>query len=289
MTVANEIDRLKKIIDKELEELNFNVDTYNETINQAMKYSLLSGGKRIRPILFLKSCELLGGDIKNAMPFAIAIEMIHTYSLIHDDLPAMDDDDFRRGKPTNHKVFGEAIAILAGDGLLNSAFEIIANHMLKMHKEGKNIDRYIKAFKEISNSSGVNGMIGGQVIDILSDENNMDSTKLKCMYEYKTASLISASTVAGGLIAGGSEKEIENIRIYGEAVGLAFQIRDDILDKVEDREINKCTFLSLYSYEEAEKEVERLCDIAIQALNIFKDKDTNFLKEFVYYLAIRNK
>lgn len=289
MTVVNEINMLKNIIDKELEELYFDGISYNEPINKAMKYSLLSGGKRIRPILLLKSSKLLGGDIKEAMPFAIAIEMIHTYSLVHDDLPAMDDDDFRRGKPTNHKVFGEAIAILAGDGLLNSAYELMANHMLKMFTEGKNIDRYLKAFKEISNSAGIKGMVGGQVIDILSDERDINSKKLECMYKYKTASLIAASTVAGGFIAGGTEKEIENLRKYGEAVGLAFQIRDDILDTVKDREVNKCTFLSLYTKEEAEKEVKRLCNIAIQSLNIFKDEDARFLKKLVYYLAFRNK
>ena len=289
MNIKAETNMLKETVDKELEQLFLDKIAYNETIYKAMKYSLLAGGKRIRPILLLKSSELLGGRLEDAMPFAIAMEMIHTYSLVHDDLPAMDDDDFRRGKLTNHKVFGEAVAILAGDGLINSAYELMTNFILKEFSSGKDISRYLRAFKEISSSAGVEGMIGGQVVDILSDEMGINSEKLKYMYKYKTAALITASTVAGGIIGGGTEKEIESLREYGEAVGLAFQIRDDILDDDEDRENNKQTYLSFYPNKEAEKELDRLGNIAIGSLDIFKNRDTKFLVDFVYYLMIRNK
>jgi len=289
MNVKSETYMLKELIDKELEKLFLDKTVYNEAIYDAMRYSLLAGGKRIRPILLLKSNELVGGNLEEAMPFALAMEMIHTYSLVHDDLPAMDDDDFRRGKPTNHKVFGEAIAILAGDGLINCSYELMNNYILKEFEKGENISRYLRAFNEIVSSAGIEGMIGGQVVDILSENTGINIETLKHMYKYKTAALIKASVVAGGIIGGGNEEQIINIGAYGGAVGLAFQIRDDILDIDKDSKNNKTTFLSFYSKKDAEEELNRLGNIAVNSLDVFNDRDTEFLKEFVYYLMFRNK
>ncbi|WP_097677456.1 polyprenyl synthetase family protein [Anaerosalibacter sp. Marseille-P3206] len=289
MNIKSEIDMLKELIDKQLENLFLDKTVYTETINEAMRYSLLAGGKRIRPILLLKSNELIGGKLEEAMPFASAMEMIHTYSLVHDDLPAMDDDDFRRGKPTNHKVFGDAIAILAGDGLINCSYELMNNYILKEFDKGVNVSKYLRAFKEIVTSAGIEGMIGGQVVDILSDNMGINIETLKYMYKYKTAALIKASVVAGGIIGGGNEEQIKSLREYGEAVGLAFQIRDDILDIDKDKQNNKTTFLSFYSKKEAEEELKRLGNIAINSLDTFNNRDTEFLEEFVYFLMFRNK
>lgn len=289
MNLTEEILEIQSVIDEELNSLFIGKSGYQEKIFEAMKYSLFTGGKRIRPILLLKSCQLINGSYEEAIPFALAMEMIHTYSLIHDDLPAMDNDDFRRGNPTNHKVFGEAIAILAGDGLLNLAYETMIEYILSKSNDKESFYRYIKAFKEISNAAGVDGMIGGQVVDILSDKKGINKTELQFMYECKTAALIEASTVSGGIIGGGSVTEIEALRQYGNSIGIAFQIRDDILDKDSDEEINKTTYLTYHSLDKAEKEVKRLSEGAQEALKIFENRDTMFLAEFAKCLIYRNK
>lgn len=201
-----------------------------ESILDSMKYSLFAGGKRIRPVLALSICEALGGEIEDVLPFGCAVELIHTYSLIHDDLPAMDDDDLRRGKPTNHKVFGEAIAILAGDGLLNMAHEIILDAVLK-----NNSIEAVKAAEYISRSAGVKGMIGGQVIDIESEGTKIDIDRLREMHRKKTGALIEAPCAAGCLIAK-REDMLDTVLEYSRNLGIAFQIVDDILDVVGDCE-----------------------------------------------------
>mgnify|MGYP001416520252 FL=1 len=254
-----------------------------------MKYSLFTGGKRIRPILLLKSCEMISGSYDEAIPFALALEMIHTYSLIHDDLPSMDDDDFRRGKPTNHKIFGEAIAILSGDGLLNLAYEIMIENTILFSKNREDYYKFLLASKEISKASGIDGMIGGQVVDILSDSESIDSLELEFMYRCKTAALIEAAVVSGGIIGGANEIEIDNLRKYGRCIGLGYQIRDDILDIDEERAINKTTYLSFNSLETAKEKVEYLSKEAKLSLEIFKDNNITFLEEIAYYLINRNK
>ncbi|MBW4828807.1 MAG: polyprenyl synthetase family protein [Clostridiaceae bacterium] len=285
----DEIDHLKEVIDDELNRIFVNKTGYQEKIFQAMKYSLFTGGKRIRPVLLLKSCEMISGSYDEAIPFALALEMIHTYSLIHDDLPSMDDDDFRRGKPTNHKVFGEAIAILSGDGLLNLAYEIMIENTILFSKNGEDYYKFLLASKEISRASGVDGMIGGQVVDILSDNESIDSLELEFMYRCKTAALIEAAVVSGGIIGGANEIEIDNLRKYGRCIGLGYQIRDDILDMDEDRAINKTTYLSFNSLEMAKKKVKSLSKEAKLSLEIFKDNNISFLEEIAYYLINRNK
>ena len=289
MNLRQEIEKMTLIIDEELRSLMQKKEGYQGKIFEAMEYSLFTGGKRIRPILLLKSCELVKGDYEEAIPFALAIEMIHTYSLIHDDLPAMDDDDYRRGKLTNHKVYGDAMAILAGDGLLNLAYETIIKYMLNNMKENKNTNRYIEAFDEIAKAAGVDGMIGGQVVDILSDEINIDKEILHFMYKSKTAALIEASVVAGGIIGGANRKEINSLRDYGYSIGFGYQIRDDILDKREDEEIEKKTYLTFYSIDEAESKIAELSLKANEALKTFNSDRTEFLNSLAKILINREK
>ena len=205
---------------------------YQETIMKAMNYSLSAGGKRLRPILTLESCKAVGGDIKDAIPFAMAIEMIHTYSLIHDDLPALDNDDLRRGKPTNHKVFGEAMATLAGDSLLNYAYEI----MLSSSINKENPNKYLKAIYEIAKHAGIYGMIGGQVVDVESENKIIDKDKLDFIHLNKTAAMIVGCMRAGAIIGDASEDDLEKITKYAENFGLSFQIVDVILDIIGDEE-----------------------------------------------------
>ena len=223
----------------------------------AMRYSLFAGGKRIRPILMFAACEAVGGDINYAQPAACAMEMIHTYSLIHDDLPAMDNDDFRRGKPTNHKVYGEAISILAGDALLTQAFILLSSPFLALNIPH---DRILAVINEIASCSGSRGMIGGQVADIESERKpDIDLPTVQYIHIHKTGALIKASVKSGGILGGASERELASLIRYGEAVGLAFQIVDDILDiegnsaelgkdTGSDRSRGKATYPCCYRY-----------------------------------------
>ena len=219
------IDYYKNEIDTYLDEYYKNKGTYNKLIYEASSYSLNIGGKRIRPIFTMMVYNIYKDGIKDVIEMAAAIEMIHTYSLIHDDLPDMDNDDLRRGKPANHKVFGNAMAILAGDALLNEAMTILFNFSLKY---GENA---LKASKIISESAGAEGMIGGQVVDILC-ENKEDVTleELEYMHSKKTGALIKASIISGAVLAGASKEDIDKLSCFGDKLGLAFQIKDDILD-----------------------------------------------------------
>ena len=287
MLLEDVVGEVRKVVDQELKELLKEKAYYRDKIFESINYSLFTGGKRIRPILLLKSCEAFSGDYKQALPFALAIEMIHTYSLIHDDLPSMDDDDFRRDKPTNHKVFGEAISILAGDVLLNLAFETMVSFTLKNSNTIEEYNRNIRAIDEIGRYSGIYGMIGGQVIDLLSNDISMDEDKLLFMYKCKTAALIQASVVAGAILGGGTDEEIENMRQFGLYLGLAYQIRDDILDEKEDRKINKVTYLRYNNIVEAETKVDKLSKKAIEILSFYKGKDVDFLKKLAKELTGR--
>ena len=288
MSIIKEMDKHICIIDNELKKALNNKNEFNGKIYDAMEYSLFTGGKRLRPIIALKTFDLFNNDLKRITPYAIAIEMIHTYSLIHDDLPSMDNDDFRRGKPTNHKVFGEALAILAGDGLLNLAFETMANHMSQNAKSLEDYKSYVRAMKEISKYSGCTGMIGGQVLDLMSSYDNMDEEKLIYMYKSKTAALIQASFVAGAIIGGANEVEIGTLTEVGLNLGLAYQIKDDILDAHQDNSINKFTYLKYHNLDTAMKQVGVLSNRAIEGLNSLKDKDTEFLKNLANYLVGRD-
>lgn len=288
MELDDEIRYTKELIDSELNKLFENKRGYQEKIFESIKYSLFSGGKRLRPILMLKTCQMFNDSIDQCIPFALAIEMIHTYSLIHDDLPSMDDDDFRRGKLTNHKVFGEAIAILSGDGLLNLAFETMTDFILKNSKTAEDYRIYVWAMSEIAKYSGIFGMVGGQVVDLLSNDIQMDKEKLLFMYQCKTAALIQASVVSGTILSGGLEEDVERMRNFGLYIGLAYQIRDDILDERKDSEINKVTYLSFEDIDQAKKDVKMLSEKAINILSYYKDKDTSFLTQLVNKLISRN-
>lgn len=276
MDLNIELKKYKNIIEDELKSIFIEKDLPQKKVIESMEYSLLSGGKRLRPILLIKSCELVGGDIKKAIRFAIAMEMIHTYSLIHDDLPAMDDDDYRRGKLTNHKVFEESIAILAGDSLLNFAYEIMIDEVIK-NNYSKN---YIDAMERILKSAGYKGMIGGQVVDILSENKKVDEETLYFIHKNKTAELIEASLVAGAIIGEATKEEIQLLNDYGRCIGISFQIRDDILDIIGDSELlgkdigsdmkrDKTTYVSIHGM-----------DKAIDDLNGYKEKSTNIMKKF---------
>lgn len=270
------------LIDENLRNAIKSKTPYEQELSSAMEYSLFTGGKRLRPLMTIKAYEMYDDYIHKALPYAMAIEMIHTYSLIHDDLPAMDNDDFRRGKMTNHKVFGEAMAILAGDSLLNLAFET----MLSAARESCDISS-IKAMQEIAKASGCKGMIGGQAIDLRSDIGSMDEESLLYMYKGKTAALIQASILSGAIIGGASMEHIEKLRDFGLRLGLAYQIQDDLLDDVKDESIKKCTYLSFYSKEEAEKKVKDLSDRAVSILDSLEDIDTSFFKELTLELVGR--
>lgn len=200
---------------------------YPEVINESMRYSLLAGGKRVRPALCLAACELVGGTIDMAMPTACALEMIHTMSLIHDDLPSMDNDDFRRGKPTNHKVYGEEIAILAGDALLSLSFEYIARET-----RGVPAERVVQVIVEMGKAVGAEGLVGGQVVDIKSEGagEKVGLDTLKYIHEHKTAALLEAAVVCGAILGGADEADVARLRKYSRDIGLAFQVVDDILD-----------------------------------------------------------
>ena len=266
---------------------------YQKTIFEAMNYSLSAGGKRLRPILTLEACKLVGGNEKDAIPFAAAIEMIHTYSLIHDDLPALDNDDLRRGRKTNHKVYGEAMAILAGDGLLNYAYEI----MLKESIGKDDSNKYLKAINEIAKASGIYGMIGGQVVDIESEGKSIDKDKLDFIHMNKTAAIIIGCMRAGAIIGGASENQLENITKYAKNIGLSFQIVDDILDIVGDEaklgknvgsdiDNEKSTYPSLIGLEKSKEVANQLIKEAKASINQIS-KDNAFLNGLAEYIVDR--
>lgn len=289
-------DQLQYYIDLTNEHLKdyFNMDEgYNQTVIESMKYSLFAGGKRLRPILSLASYHMFRDDIEEVMPYACGIEMIHTYSLIHDDLPAMDNDDYRRGKLTNHKVYNEGIAILAGDGLLNYSFEIMLENAIKQ----KDIYKHIDAIRAISNSSGIHGMIGGQVVDLESEDKIIDKEMLDYIHLNKTAALITTSLKVGAMIAGAKEVDIRNMEEVGLNLGLAFQIKDDILDVVGDEvklgksvgsdlEKHKSTYPTLIGLEASIEKVEALTDNVKKILYQYGIK-SEFLLDLCDYLTNR--
>ncbi|WP_320674817.1 geranylgeranyl diphosphate synthase CrtE [Prochlorococcus sp. MIT 1341] len=243
-----------------------------EELRKAMRYSLLAGGKRLRPILCLAACELAGGDPQNAIPTAVALEMIHTMSLIHDDLPSMDNDDLRRGRPTNHKVFGDAVAILAGDALLTRAFE-----MVSLRSPNVPASRLIKVVGELSLVAGAPGLVGGQVVDLKSEGKKVDLETLEFIHLHKTGALLNACVICGALISGAEDNLLHALRKYAKGIGLAFQIIDDILDVTASSEVlgktagkdllaDKTTYPKLLGLSESKKRAEALVSDAKEAL-----------------------
>ena len=254
----------------------------------AMEYSLLAGGKRLRPILCMEFCRLCGGDPHQAAPFAAAVEMIHTYSLIHDDLPSMDNDDFRRGRPTNHKVYGEAMAILAGDALLTDAFMAASTARLADPKD------MAFAIGMLAECAGSMGMVGGQVLDIGSEERELTEQEVVDIQTRKTGALINAACVLGAIAGGGSEEQIDAAAKFAAGLGMAFQIRDDMLDVIGTQEemgkgvgtdAVKNTFVKLHGLEKCEELVQSYTRYAIDALTVFAD--TGFIIELAKSLTDR--
>jgi geranylgeranyl diphosphate synthase, type II len=252
---------------------------YPEKIYEAMRYSLMAGGKRLRPILCLATCELAGGTVEMAMPTACALEMIHTMSLIHDDLPAMDNDDYRRGKLTNHKVFGDDIAILAGDGLLAYAFEYLA-----VHTQGVPAERLLKVVARLGHAVAATGLVGGQVVDLDSEgESDITIEKLNFIHTHKTGALLEASVVSGAELASADSHTLQQLTRYANNIGLAFQIIDDVLDITatyeelgktagKDLQAQKATYPSLWGIDESRRQAQRLVQEAQAILADFGDK-----------------
>jgi geranylgeranyl diphosphate synthase type II len=250
-----------------------------ETIYESMRYSLMAGGKRLRPILCLAACELAGGTVEMAMPTACALEMIHTMSLIHDDLPAMDNDDYRRGKLTNHKVYGEDIAILAGDGLLAYAFEFIA-----AETRGVPAERVLRVIAKVGQAVGAAGLVGGQVVDLASEgQPDVSLETLNFIHRHKTAALLEASVVSGAILAGATEDILQRFSTYSQDIGLAFQIVDDVLDITstqeelgksvgKDVQAQKVTYPSLWGLEESRRQADQLIASAKEQLAPFGDQ-----------------
>jgi geranylgeranyl diphosphate synthase type II len=292
-----EYRRLLYLVNEHLYGLLPEVDVNSSSLAEGIRYSLKAGGKRVRPVLLLAACELAGGDTMEAVPYACAVEYIHTYSLIHDDLPAMDDDDLRRGAPTNHKVFGEAAAILAGDGLLSSAFEVMYTDMLMYFDRPNLLKRRARAAYEIAKACGCRGMIAGQVADIESEGAGVSAELLEYILVNKTAALIRAATVAGGYVGGADSSLIDGLAAYGEHLGLAFQIADDILDvegdakelgKATKRDIErrKATYPSVHGMDESKKKVSALTRKAIESISSY-GRNTDFFTEIARELAKR--
>lgn len=262
------------------------------TIHKAMRYSLFAGGKRLRPILCMAAAEACGGEPSKAIPASCAVECIHTYSLIHDDLPCMDNDDFRRGKPTSHKVFGEGVAVLAGDALLTIAFEILA------HAEGSARYKIPALIKELSSASGSHWLIGGQVADLEGEGEKINGPQLKFIHQAKTAALLTASIRLGAMSANATEAKLANLTAFGQNLGLAFQVIDDILDVTQTSEklgksagkdvaAQKATYPAIFGLEKSRKEANRLTEAALAALEPFGAKAA-ILRSIADYLLQRD-
>jgi geranylgeranyl diphosphate synthase type II len=290
----------KTRMEKRALEIETYLDTYfkevespNKKVVEAMRYSLLAGGKRLRPVLMIETYEALGGS-EDILEMAIALEMIHTYSLIHDDLPSMDDDDYRRGKLTNHKVYGEAMALLAGDGLLNLAYETMINWASKQ----SNTKNSLKAMNYISKAAGYNGMIGGQVVDVISENKKIDFETLEYIQLKKTAALIKSAMMVPAYALGVDDNILKNIELYAESIGVAFQIRDDLLDEIStfeklgkdigsDAKQHKNTYLSFYSKEDTKDALAKFTSDAIKYIeSAFENSE--FFVQMAKYLEIRD-
>ena len=264
-------------------------------IIEAMNYSLKAGGKRLRPILVIATYEIFGKNINKCIPYAVAIEMVHNFSLIHDDLPGIDNDDFRHGKPTNHKKFNEATAILAGDGLLNQAYIVISEDLIK--SESEELKNKLKVFNEFS--TAVDRMIAGEYIDTEYEGKQITDEYLEYIHKNKTGALLKLCVRMGAILANANEKDLEKLTKYAEKIGLAFQIKDDILSEEgneeilgkpvgNDKELEKCTYVSKYGLQGAKKILEEITKDAIEELKEYGDR-AEFLRELALYIKDRNK
>jgi geranylgeranyl diphosphate synthase type II len=293
-TINSYLARRAVEVNEWLDRLVPSESTPPEQLHRAMRYSLLAGGKRLRPALVLSAGEALGAHTDDLMPAACAIEMIHTYSLIHDDLPAMDNDDLRRGRPTCHKAFGEAVAILAGDALLTQAVRVLA-----ADSPARDAERQVRVIREIATAAGtVDALIGGQIIDIESEGKAVDASTLEYIHRSKTGAMITASVVVGGIIAGAVEDQIDKLRSYGERIGLAFQIADDILDVTstseqlgktpgKDQAASKATYPAVHGIAASEARARELVREAVEIVSSLS-ADTYVLQEIARFIIARS-
>jgi len=286
MNFKKYLENKKNIIDKALDEYLPPEENSPSIIHKAIRYSVFGGGKRIRPILTLATAELFGKDTESVIKTACGIELIHTFSLIHDDLPSIDNDDFRRGKPSNHKVFGEAIAILAGDALLVSGFDLITKNMEVKEIKKQSI---LKVIKETSFYIGTENMLGGQVEDITLNDKDITKADLINLYMKKTAALICLSIRSGAILSGAKQRQLKALTKYGKNIGLAFQIIDDMLDIMQDqRDAGKLNYANKFGMKESKNESERLINEAKDSLKIFNHK-AEILRNIADYLLTRKK
>ena len=292
-------DEYKELVDQHLMDFIPNIDNKSISLYESMKYSLTAGGKRLRPVLLLAACEFARGNIKEAIPYACAIEYIHTYSLIHDDLPAMDNDDLRRGLPTNHKVYGDAIAILAGDGLLNCAFEAISKDMMLFYDSPEKIRKRVNAAYEIAKGAGVRGMVAGQVSDIEAENAIASKEMLEYIHLNKTGALIRAAIKAGLYLGNPVDSMISDLEKYSENLGIAYQIADDIMDVVgnpdemgkaagSDEKKHKNTYTSILDIDHARNRLDELTAKAVESIEKYYD-NAEFFRNLVLDLAKRTK
>ena len=290
-TMTNRVKEIEAIIEQYLPK----EEGYQKIVLEAMNYTMRAGGKRLRPMLMQETYRLFGGNSHIVEPFMAAIEMIHTYSLIHDDLPALDNDDYRRGRQTAHIAYGEANAILAGDGLLNYAFEVAASTF----SEEQMLPKTAKAMQVLTRKPGIYGMIGGQVADVNLTGTRLSEDQLEYIYENKTGALIEASMMVGAILAGASDEEIQLVEQLASYVGKAFQIQDDILDIIgnqeelgkplhSDEKNEKVTYVSIHGLEASQKEVQRLSNQAVEILHGFANENP-FLESLILALIHRTK
>lgn len=295
MEFKEQLKDYQEIINKELEKYLRREEVPERILNNSMEYSLMAGGKRIRPILVMATYKIFSENLEKCMPYAVAIEMVHNFSLIHDDLPGIDNDDFRHGKPTNHKKFNEATAILAGDGLLNQAYIVISEDLKKSNNE--ELKSKIQVFNEFSNA--IDRMIAGEYVDTEYEGKQISDYYLEYIHKNKTGALLRLCVRMGAILAGASDKDLEKLTSYSEKIGLAFQIKDDILSEEgdenvlgkpvgNDKELEKCTYVSKYSLDGAKDILEKITKEAIEEISIYGDK-AEFLKQLALYIKNRNK
>lgn len=295
MDFKKQLKQYQQQVNEELEKYVKNQKCPEEVLHQAIEYSLMAGGKRLRPILVIATYYLFKDDIKKCMPYAVAIEMIHNFSLIHDDLPAIDNDDFRHGKPTNHKQFDEATAILAGDGLLNNAYIVMSEDLKDSHVE--ELASKVKILNEFSKA--VDRMIAGEYIDTEWEGKQIDKEELKYIHENKTGALLRLCVRMGAILGECSERELQGLSNYADKIGLAFQIKDDILSEEgeeailgkpvgNDKELEKCTYVSQYGLSGAKEILNQITKEAIDQLKIYGEK-AEFLRELALYIQNRDK
>lgn len=296
MNFKEELKKYQDIVEDELKKYIKEKDCPESKLNESMEYSLISGGKRLRPILILATYNLFKNDYNACMPYAVAIEMVHNFSLIHDDLPAIDNDDFRHGKLTNHKKFNECIAILAGDGLLNYAYNVISDD-LKNTTDIHELKLKINIFNEFTNA--IDRMIAGEYVDTEFEGKPISSNYLEYMHKNKTGALIRVCVRIGAILGGASEEQLEELTSYAEKIGLAFQIKDDILSEEgdelitgkpvgNDREKNKCTYVTKYGLQESKNILKKIISEAVEITEKHGEKG-EFLKELAVYIKDRNK